>query len=152
MRRVGLILSCATLGVPVAAAHAVAAEPAASAGSVERASTGAAERPTSAPSRLLVTAGEWRLTLSRQLIAPGAAVIQLLNGGEDAHDLKLRRLPPRDPNIAPRPPQRTVSVPETASGDITEIETKLPRGRFRLWCSLPGHRQAGMRATLIIRG
>ncbi len=143
MRRLALVVACSVLAVPATAAHA---------GGSERATATSTERPASAPSRLLVTAGEWHLTLSRQTILPGTAVIQLLNGGEDAHDLKLRRLPPRIAPAAPRPPQRTVSVPETPSGEISEIETRLPRGRFRLWCSLPGHRQAGMRADLTVRG
>jgi hypothetical protein len=27
-----------------------------------------------------------------------------------------------------------------------------PSGRYRLWCDLPGHRAAGMRASLRVRG
>ena len=28
------------------------------------------------------------------------------------------------------------------SGDLDELEARLPSGRYRLWCSLPGHEQA----------
>jgi uncharacterized cupredoxin-like copper-binding protein len=28
------------------------------------------------------------------------------------------------------------------------LTVRLSRGRYRLWCSLPGHRELGMRATL----
>ena len=97
------------------------------------------------PSRLLVTADEWRLTLSRPSMVPGHAVIQLANAGEDAHDLRLRRMYPRRPDGTRSP---TKLVRETASGELTEIQTRLPRGRYRLWCSLPGHRALGMDAKL----
>lgn len=113
-----------------------------------------AARPSSsssAPARLLVTASEWRLTLSRRELLRGAAVVQLHNRGEDAHDLRLRRVPPHRSGRPPAP-QPAVSVPETPSGSVTEVETHLPSGRYRLWCSLPGHRRAGMRATMRVRG
>jgi hypothetical protein len=36
-------------------------------------------------------------------------------------------------------------------GDVTELRAMLRRGKWKLWCSLPGHAKAGMRATLIVR-
>jgi uncharacterized cupredoxin-like copper-binding protein len=33
---------------------------------------------------------------------------------------------------------------------MSELRTRLRAGKFKLWCSLPGHAAAGMRATLRI--
>jgi hypothetical protein len=94
----------------------------------------------------MVSAEEYRLMLSRQTITAGLAVVQYLNRGEDPHDLRIRRLPRKGVSA-----RRTFTVPETPSGDLDEYEWRLPSGRYRLWCSLPGHAQAGMRATLRVK-
>jgi hypothetical protein len=94
-----------------------------------------------APSRLFVNAKEFSLILSRQTVKPGSARIQLYNGGEDAHDLRLKRIGGT----------RTLRIAETEPGDVTELRAMLRRGKWRLWCSLPGHAKAGMRATLLVR-
>ena len=47
--------------------------------------------------------------------------------------------------------RRTFAIPETRSDGLAELEVRLPAGRYRLWCSLPGHRALGMRATLRVR-
>ena len=94
-----------------------------------------------APSRLFVNAKEFSLVLSRQSVKPGSARIQLYNGGEDAHDLRLQRVGGT----------RVLRIRETSPGEVTELSTVLHRGKWRLWCSLPGHAKAGMRATLVVR-
>ena len=111
---------------------------------------GAAEiagaRSERAPARLLVSADEYRLQLSRQTLTAGAALVQFHNRGEDPHDLRMRRIPREGVSA-----RRTFSVPETRSGELDELEARLPSGRYRLWCSLPGHEQAGMRAKLRVK-
>ena len=99
---------------------------------------GHAER---APSRLLVTGDEYSLVLSRLTVRRGPALIQFLNRGEDPHDLRLRRIGSA----------HTVSVPEVRPGGLVELDTRLRIGRYRLWCSLPEHRERGMRALLRVR-
>jgi hypothetical protein len=90
------------------------------------------------PSRLFVDAKEFSLILSRQTLAPGAARIQLYNGGEDAHDLRLKRVGGT----------HVLRIRDTAPGDVTELKANLRTGTWKLWCALPGHAKAGMRATL----
>lgn len=102
---------------------------------------GAVPGEARAPGRLMVLADEHSLVLSRQSIVRGAALIQLMNRGEDPHDLKLRRMGG----------SRVLSLPETRSGALSEAEVPLRTGRYRLWCSLPGHRALGMRAKLRVR-
>jgi hypothetical protein len=98
------------------------------------------------PARLLVQGSEFRLALSRASLVPGRAVVQLANVGEDAHDLRLVRLDRR--GHATGPVRR---VPETQPGATAQWRGRLARGRWRLYCSLPGHARLGMRATLRVR-
>jgi hypothetical protein len=88
-----------------------------------------------------VAADEYSFVLSRERIAAGRALVQLLNRGEDDHDLRLRR-------ISRRPDRPIAKWKVAGPGELTELTFRLSRGRYRLWCSLPGHRKLGMRATL----
>jgi hypothetical protein len=101
----------------------------------------AAPAQAAAPSRLLVEATEFRFTLSRTTVKRGPAIVQLAIRGEDPHDLRLRKL-----GAAPR-----AQIAETLPGAVAEWRGKLTRGRWELYCSLPGHRKAGMRAVLTVR-
>lgn len=94
-----------------------------------------------APARVQVGADEFRYTLSRQTIAAGPAIVQLVNYGEDEHDLRLRRAGGT----------RTYAIGKIRPGALGELETRFLPGRFTLWCSLAGHRQRGMTATLTVR-
>jgi hypothetical protein len=91
-----------------------------------------------APARLMVQADEYSLVLSRQSVIRGAALIQLVNRGEDPHDLRLRRTGG----------SHAISISETRPGGIATAMVRLRAGRYRLWCSLAGHRARGMRAAL----
>jgi hypothetical protein len=99
-----------------------------------------------APSRLLVEATEFRFTLSRTTVAAGPAIIQLAARGEDPHDLRLVRLDSHG-HAAGRP----AGVPQTLPGAVSEWRGTLTRGRWKLYCSLPGHEKAGMRAVVTVR-
>jgi hypothetical protein len=95
------------------------------------------------PARLLVAGDEWHLQLSRARIVRGDALIQFVNRGEDDHDLRLQRISHSSTSLNPIARWR-VTVP----GDVSTLSLRLHSGRYRLWCSLPGHRGLGMRATL----
>lgn len=96
------------------------------------------------PARLLVEATEFRFTLSRTTIKRGPAIIQLAIRGEDPHDLRVVPARGRRARIA-------AAVPETLPGEVGEWRGKLTRGKWTLYCTLEGHRAAGMRATLSVR-
>ena len=96
------------------------------------------------PSRLLVEATEFRFTLSRTTVKPGPAIVQLAIRGEDPHDLRLV------PTGKARSSAKPAVVPETLPGGVAEWRGKLTRGQWTLYCSLPGHKKAGMRATLTV--
>jgi hypothetical protein len=99
------------------------------------------ESAAAAPARLLVEGREYNLTLSRGKLKPGRAIIQLANRGEDPHDLAIARIGGH----------RRGTIAKTLPGELGEWEGTLRRGRYRLFCTLEGHRAAGMRATLRVR-
>ena len=67
--------------------------------------------------------------------------MQLVNYGEDEHDLRLRR----------SGGTRIYRVGKVRPGRLAELEARLLPGRFTLWCSLSDHRARGMSATLFVR-
>jgi hypothetical protein len=108
---------------------------------VAPASGGASHR---APARLLVAADEWSLVLSRSTLAAGPAIVQFQNRGQDPHDLRLRAIG----GAASRQP---IGIAEIRPSRLGDLQLRLSPGRYRLWCSLPGHRAKGMRAVLRVR-
>jgi hypothetical protein len=99
-----------------------------------------------APVRLLVEAREFSLVLSRQAVRHGDAIVQLVNRGEDGHDLHLVRLGPHG-----RAASRPQGTRETRPGDVSSWRGTLAAGRYKLFCSIPGHERQGMRAVLRVR-
>jgi hypothetical protein len=94
-----------------------------------------------APARLQVSADEFRYALSRPALPAGAAIVELVNYGEDEHDLRLRRVGGT----------RTYRIGRVRPGLVGGLETRFAPGRFRLWCSVADHRRRGMVATLVVR-
>jgi plastocyanin len=93
------------------------------------------------PARVQVVAQEFRYALSRTTIKAGSAIIELRNGGEDAHDLVLQRVGGG----------RTWAWPVTQPGAVNDRSVTLRPGVYRLWCGVANHRALGMRATLVVR-
>lgn len=94
-----------------------------------------------APARVQVTALEFEYRLSRLTVRQGPALIQLVNYGEDEHDLFVRRVGGT----------RTWRVRTILPGERATLSLRLRPGRYRLWCSVADHRSRGMRATLRVR-
>ena len=94
-----------------------------------------------APARVQVGADEFSYSLSRQSIKAGPVIVQLVNYGEDEHDLRLRRAGGT----------RIYRIGKVRPGHLGELETRFLPGRFTLWCSLADHRKRGMSATLVVR-
>jgi plastocyanin len=107
---------------------------------------GLSEAASKAPARMLVYAQEWSLWPSRSAVPAGHAVVQLWNRGEDAHDLRIRRLDSRG-----RMTGRAQGVRVTQSGKLSEASWRLKPGRYELYCSMPGHLSLGMHAKLRVR-
>ena len=98
------------------------------------------------PARLLVYAQEWSLWPSRSVLNPGRVIVQLWNRGQDAHDVRIRRLNRHGVMVG-----RTQGVGVTASGQLRQATWYLSKGTYELYCSMPGHMKLGMHARLRVR-
>lgn len=47
--------------------------------------------------------------------------------------------------------KRIADIPVIEPGQALEATATVPRGAYTIYCSLPGHREAGMVATLSVR-
>ena len=93
------------------------------------------------PSRMQVTASEFDFVLSRVKLRQSRLIVQLVNLGEDPHDLALRRTATG---------ARTYVTPEVSPGEDRSISFRVYPGRYALWCMIADHRARGMRATLTV--
>lgn len=92
-----------------------------------------------AATRLQVVEREWRIQLSRARVRPGRVTVEVVNMGEDEHDLRFTRSG-----------GSTYTTPTIPAGDRVARTVRLRAGRYRLWCSLTGHRARGMSARLTV--
>jgi hypothetical protein len=97
--------------------------------------------PPPPPARVQVVAQEFSFALSRQTIKAGWAIVELRNAGEDAHDLRMRRVGGK----------RVYSWPVTEAGGVVDETYKLLPGRYILYCGVANHRARGMQAVLLVR-
>jgi hypothetical protein len=98
------------------------------------------------PDRVQVRGSEFDLTLSKGRLTPGRVIVQFVNSGEDAHDLRMQRLGP----AGQEGPE--LGVGEVAPGEYANLDIHLRKGSsYVLWCSLKEHRPLGMEATLRTR-
>jgi plastocyanin len=99
-----------------------------------------------APAHLLVYAQEWSLWPSRRSVPAGTVIVQLWNRGQDAHDLRIRRLNAGGQMVGPV----LGAVRITPSGQLSQSTWHLKAGRYELYCSMPGHLMMGMHARLTV--
>jgi plastocyanin len=92
------------------------------------------------PARVQVSAKEFFFALSRHTVVAGPAIVELVNFGEDPHDLRLERLGGG----------RLWKTPLVYPGAYYDLEATLVPGRYRLWCSIGNHRKLGMQAVLTV--
>ena len=92
------------------------------------------------PSRTGVDLDEWRVTPAYRELRAGEVELNAANLGEDDHDLSIR-----DASDAKL---QTVAL---APGQSAGVRLRLAAGTYTLYCSLPGHETAGMRAKVTVR-
>jgi plastocyanin len=90
--------------------------------------------------RVQVSAREFGFTLSRRTTRAGETVVELVNFGEDPHDLRLRRVGGT----------RVYRLATAAPGERSELDFRTRPGRYLLWCSIGDHRRRGMSALLTV--
>jgi plastocyanin len=80
---------------------------------------------------------EMRFIPDRIAVAAGDIPVVLRNVGLVRHDLRVEGRP--------------ALLAEVAPGQTATATWRLPAGWYRIYCSLPGHRQAGMEGILEVR-
>jgi hypothetical protein len=90
------------------------------------------------PARVQVVAQEFSYRLSRTKVRAGRVIVELVNGGQDSHDLDLRRIGGT----------RIFHFPSVQPGQVVDRELKLRPGRYQLWCAIADHNERGMHAVL----
>jgi plastocyanin len=93
------------------------------------------------PSRVQVSALEFEYRLSRLNVRQGPALIELVNYGEDEHDLVLQRVGGT----------KVWRLQKILPGQRATLSLKLRPGLYRLRCAVADHAGRGMRATLRVR-
>jgi len=88
---------------------------------------------TLAPARVQVGADEFGYSLSRHSIKAGPVIVQLVNYGEDEHDLRLRRTGGT----------HTYRIGKVLPGGVGELEARFFPGRSRSDARLPATARAG---------
>jgi len=83
---------------------------------------------------------EWTVRPSYRILAAGPIDFNVNNRGEDDHNLTVRD----DKN-------RDLGELELAPGDVGTLTVTLGLGTYTLYCSLPDHEAAGMKATINVR-
>lgn len=94
----------------------------------------AVEGPT-AP-RLEVRASEMSFAPDAVAVAAGQVEVVLHNEGQMLHDLRIGEEP---------------FIVEAGAGQTATGSVALEPGRYEIYCSLPGHRDAGMEGVLEVR-
>ena len=69
------------------------------------------------------------------------SIVELDNQGEDPHNLNLQLADGQGPEF---------HVGEIGSQKRTAGASRWPPGTYRLWCSIHGHEELGMKATLTV--
>jgi plastocyanin len=95
------------------------------------------------PDRLQVKARDsagWYFLLSRPDVDAGNVTVELVNEGEDDHNLQMQQ--------GGTGPQ--YSIPDLPSLQRATATFNLTPGIWHLWCNLPGHEAAGMSANLAV--
>ncbi len=80
---------------------------------------------------------------SRKTVKSGELTVQLINVGEDEHNMDMEKV---GPGNAPEGPI-VVAVSAASKGASTPTRVDVEPGTYRMWCTLPGHAEKGMETT-----
>ena len=94
--------------------------------------------PQHPPARVQVVAQEFSYSLSRTKVKAGRVIVELVNRGQDTHDLDIRRIGGT----------HIFHFPSVDPGQVADRELKLRPGRYQLWCAIADHNERGMHAVL----
>ena len=83
---------------------------------------------------------------SRKTVKSGELTVQLINAGEDEHNMDMEKV---GPGNSPEGPI-VVAVSAASKGASTPTTVDVEPGTYRMWCTLPGHAEKGMETTITV--
>ncbi|NIR30812.1 MAG: hypothetical protein GWN84_16150 [Gammaproteobacteria bacterium] len=89
---------------------------------------------------LKVLLSEWSIGFASANVDDGELTVNVSNDGSAQHNLVIESAAGR----------RYVQTPLLNPGESRTLSVELPAGTYNLYCSVPGHRPAGMEATLTV--
>ena len=125
---VGMLAAVEIFGREPAEKAAAENEPTASSGSTSPTSSGGGGGQT-----VQVSEKEFKITLPSTSLKPGSYTFDLTNDGHIPHDLTIE-----GPGVS------KAHTPVINAGRHATLEVKLAAGNYDFYCSVPGHKQAGM--------
>ena len=90
------------------------------------------------PARVQVVAQEFSYSLSRRKVKAGKVIIELVNHGQDTHDLDIERVGSK----------HIFHFPKVEPGHYVDKMLTLKPGKYHLWCAVADHKERGMQAML----
>jgi uncharacterized cupredoxin-like copper-binding protein len=109
------------------------------AATTETGETAPATTTTAQPRTITVSGSEFAFALSATELEPGSYVFELRNEGQLGHDLAIEG-----------PGVDEAKTPVIDPGATADVEVELQQGDYELWCTVPGHRDAGMEAEVTV--
>jgi uncharacterized cupredoxin-like copper-binding protein len=88
-----------------------------------------------------LTAKEWQYDPNEVRSSSGEVVFEVKNGGLIEHNFIVEDQTKR----------KRAEIPYIEPGQALRVSANLPPGTYTMYCGLPGHREAGMVATLRLR-
>jgi uncharacterized cupredoxin-like copper-binding protein len=86
-----------------------------------------------APTKVAVSETEFKITLPTRSLTAGGYELDVKNDGRVGHDLVVK-----GPGVS------NEKTPLLGAGKTATLQVTLQRGIYELYCSVPGHKQAGM--------
>jgi plastocyanin len=83
---------------------------------------------------------------SRKTVKAGELTVQLINVGEDEHNMDMQKV---GPGNSPESPI-VVAVSAASKGASTPTTVDVEPGTYRMWCTLQGHAAKGMETTITV--
>jgi uncharacterized cupredoxin-like copper-binding protein len=121
-------------GETTAASTTTAPEPTTEATTTEATTTTQATTTApSAPKKVAVSETEFKIQPATNDLSPGRYTFELKNDGKIGHDL-----------VVDGPGVENEKTPVIASGKSASLTVDLKSATYELYCSVPGHKQAGM--------
>jgi len=102
---------------------------------VEKPEPAKAAEATGAAKTVQVQETEFKIAPATLTVAAGKVTFVVKNAGKIPHDLSL---------------SKTQKTPAIAAGGTAKLTVTLAKGTYTLYCSVPGHEQLGMKATLTV--